>query len=269
MPSRVISAPTAEPVTRDEAKLHVGQDQSDDDDLIAAMCRAARAHTEEKTGRALVAQTRQLWLDDWPRGDTIRLPRPPLRKVVAVRYYDTDDTVATLAATNYDVDGFSEPGRVVLSYGSAYPSTLLRPTNSVVYEFVCGYEVPFTVNASTDVITAAGHWFVDDERVRVRASGGSDAALPTGLSADTDYYVISASGDTLQLSATSGGSAIDISDTGTGTFFIGAEETPPDLRAYINLLVGAMYAEREVEVTGTVAAKLTYADHLWRPYRVL
>ena len=41
--------------------------------------------------------------------------------------------------------------------------------------------------------------------------------VPTGFTAGTVYYVVSSSGSTFELSATSGGSAINSSSTGTGT----------------------------------------------------
>lgn len=71
----------------------------------------------------------------------------------------------------------------------------------------------FTVVAATDVITAVGHGLLNGDRVRV----SSDTALPAGLAAATDYYVISATADTFKLSLTDGGASVDITNTGTGT----------------------------------------------------
>lgn len=71
----------------------------------------------------------------------------------------------------------------------------------------------FTVNASTDVVTLAGHGLSEGTRIRV-ASG---TTLPAGLSAATDYFVRDVTPNTFKLSATAGGSAVDITNTGTGT----------------------------------------------------
>lgn len=82
-----------------------------------------------------------------------------------------------------------------------------------------GHEEPgdgttFTVDAGTDVLTLTDSTEVSDgDRVRLTTTD----TLPAGLSAATDYYWIAASS---KLSATSGGSAIDITDTGTGTHTI-------------------------------------------------
>jgi hypothetical protein len=73
-------------------------------------------------------------------------------------------------------------------------------------------EADFTA-ATTGIITSAGHGLVDGDLIHV----STDNTLPDGLSASTDYYVIEAATDTFKVSATSGGSAVTIGDTGTGT----------------------------------------------------
>ena len=67
--------------------------------------------------------------------------------------------------------------------------------------------------AVTDIITSASHNLSNADVVKLTTTG----TLPAGLAVSTDYYVISATTDTFKLSATSGGSAVDITGTGTGT----------------------------------------------------
>lgn len=71
----------------------------------------------------------------------------------------------------------------------------------------------FTVDASTDTITANAHSMVEGEAVTLTTTG----TLPGGLATGTTYYVRNPTTNTFQLSATSGGSIIDITSTGTGT----------------------------------------------------
>ena len=72
----------------------------------------------------------------------------------------------------------------------------------------------FTADASTNTVTTVGnHGRSNGDRVRVKAH--AQGALCGGLNAEIEYYVISASASTLQLSLTAGGSAVDITDTGT------------------------------------------------------
>ena len=61
----------------------------------------------------------------------------------------------------------------------------------------------------------SGHDFVNNDKVTYSSGGGVAIG---GLVDGQDYYVRSISGDTIQLSATSFGSAIDIIARDTGSF---------------------------------------------------
>ena len=67
--------------------------------------------------------------------------------------------------------------------------------------------------ATNDTITSDAHGLSDDDTVRLTTTN----ALPGGLSTATTYYVIESATNTFQLSASKGGTKIDITDTGTGT----------------------------------------------------
>ncbi len=75
-------------------------------------------------------------------------------------------------------------------------------------------QAAFTAANATETFTSAAHGLSDGMCIQVKNSGG---ALPTGLSALTNYYVITATTNTFQLSATKAGSAVTISDDGSGT----------------------------------------------------
>lgn len=72
----------------------------------------------------------------------------------------------------------------------------------------------FTADAGTDIFTAASHGYEAGDPVTLTNSGG---ALPAGLSTSTTYYVLAPTTNTFQLSTTSNGSAVDVTDAGTGT----------------------------------------------------
>jgi uncharacterized phiE125 gp8 family phage protein len=115
------------------------QPYSAEDTLISALITVAREWCEKYLNKALITQTWELWLDDWPCEDYIKIPLPPLQSVTYVKYYDTDDVVATMDSGEYFVDVKSEPGRVSLNYSESWPTTTLRPINGVYVEFICGY----------------------------------------------------------------------------------------------------------------------------------
>jgi hypothetical protein len=72
----------------------------------------------------------------------------------------------------------------------------------------------FTGIASTDIFTSPGHSFVNTDRV-VLLDLPNDS-LPTGITQGTLYYVVGVSGDTYQVSTTSGGAAVNFSANGSG-----------------------------------------------------
>lgn len=137
----LVTAPTAEPVSTADMKAHLRVDAAftDDDDFIAALVKAARRHLEEVSGRALITQTWDYFLDAWPSGNSIAVPRPTLQSVTSVKYTDVDGVQATFSSASYFVDIKSEPGRIVLNDGESWPSESLRPANGVEVRFVAGY----------------------------------------------------------------------------------------------------------------------------------
>lgn len=138
MPSKLLTGPTAEPVTLDEAKRHlrVEADITDDDALITALIVAAREGAEHLTGRALLAQTWELALDAF--ADEISLPHPPLTGVTSIQYVDPDGALQTLAADDYLLDSHSTPVRLTPAYGVCWPDTR-RQANAVLIRYTAGY----------------------------------------------------------------------------------------------------------------------------------
>ena len=164
MSLNLITPPAREPLSLALAKEHLKIDSTftDDDNLIQGLIIAARKYCEGFQNRAYLTQTYDLWLDHFPSGKYIDIPLPPLQSVTSIKYYGTDDTEYTLAATEYDADTKGFVGRVVLKYSKTWPSTVLRPSNAVVVRFVAGYNTySSTVSTSTVTVTkAAGDAFV-------------------------------------------------------------------------------------------------------------
>jgi uncharacterized phiE125 gp8 family phage protein len=140
MSLKLKTAPLIEPVSLDEAKLHLRIDTDDEDTLIASYITAAREYCEGFQNRTYINTVYELWLDEFPSDDEIELPNPPLVSVTSVDVYDTSNTkTADTTLTNYYVDSYSNPGRLCLAYNCSWPSTTLREHNGICITFTAGF----------------------------------------------------------------------------------------------------------------------------------
>ena len=179
---QVTGAPAVEPVSLADMKLHLRVDHAHEDDLIEAFMDAARAYAEKVlTYRAFVTQTIEATLDDWP-GREIHLPRPPLRDVNSITYFDEDNTPDTVDLADVFIDTASEPGKIVLNRGEEWPDTVLRPANGIVIEYEAGYGVAADVPAEfkQGLKLIVGHWYRNREAVDLQAARGGVIQVPMG-----------------------------------------------------------------------------------------
>lgn len=137
-----IADPSDEPVTLAEARLHLRMDAGNtaEDDLISALIKAAREQAEHTLGRALLAQTWEVVLDEFPgTDDAIELPMPDVLSVVSIKYVDTSQLEQTMDQADYALDSAASPGWVAPAYGGQWPTDVLDSTNVVRVRFTCGY----------------------------------------------------------------------------------------------------------------------------------
>lgn len=182
MALKLVTAPAGQVISTDEAKSHSRIDISDDDTLVAGFIQAATNWVETFLRRALVTRTYDLFLDAWPDGDTITIPRPPLVSVASVTYTDDAGSEATFASSNYVVDAVSAPGRVVLTASAGWPSATLQVVNGVVVRFDAGYgvatAVPQVFKQAIYLLTA--HFYEHREQV---ITGTIVTEIPMGVKA--------------------------------------------------------------------------------------
>lgn len=257
---QLITSPSVEPVSLEEAVLHCRVDSTADYPLVRGIVQAAREWVEQKTGRALIEQRWQASCDAFP--SVLELGHPPLVAVESVKYYDTNGVDQTVSSLDYLVDLVSEPARIVPAYAKSWPSARCQP-NSIRARFIAGYACGVTADASTDTLTHSGlRTIANDQVIRLSNSGG---ALPGGLAAGKDYFVVQTAGAAFKLSLTQGGSAIDITDAGTGSHFIG--EVPKSIVDWMLIAAATMYEHREQTVAGVVS-ELKFVDRLLDRYTV-
>jgi len=121
------------------------------------------------------------------------------------------------------VEGYNGTQKVVYFYNGNVPVQVYSGgTDTTALMALVG---GFTADSGTDTFTFASHGLTNGTAVQVRNNGG---ALPAGLAIDTEYYIVSAAANTFQLSATSGGAAINITTNGTGTQYVYKSLRPAD-----------------------------------------
>ena len=235
-------APYVEPVTLAQAKRQCREDGTDEDTFITSLIPVARQYVETYCNQQLVAATFEQKLDHFPCGNRICLNWPPLIGTPVITYIDTDGTTQTLSTSVYEVNTRSLPGYIKLAYNQFWPTTRCQQ-DAVTITFTAGFATPFTVDTATNILTLKGRNPTTGERVRLT---GSEGTLPGGLSLNTDYYVIGASGSACQLSTTSNGSGVDITSAGSGTYFIGT--VPECATQAILLLINHLFQTRSAKV---------------------
>lgn len=182
------TAPTAEPVTRDEVKLHSRISHTDEDSWIDSRIKSARLYVEAYTKRQLVTATWELRLDGFPPSDVtpIRVPLPPLSSVSSIAYLDTNGDSQTWSSSEYQTDAKSEPGRIMPAEGYSYPSTQADTFNTVTVTFVAGYGAASAVpdRFKTAILMLVDHWYEHRAAVSDRPSQNVEMAVQSLLMQD-------------------------------------------------------------------------------------
>lgn len=142
MTTVVYTAPTEEPVTATEAKLHAKIDTTADDALITILISSVRQLAELELGRKIITQTLDTYFDEFP--DEIVLM--PLQSVTSIAYDDVDGVNQTISASEYRVDTYGHHSRITPAYGYSWPSTR-QQTNAVKVRYVAGYGLSAAVPA--------------------------------------------------------------------------------------------------------------------------
>lgn len=147
--SVVKTEPASEPLTLAQVKeyLKLESDFTDEDFVLNNLISDARIFAEKRCCRSIIKQVRTQYMDGFPLCDSIQIMYGPLfDNVVAVRYYDDNDTLQVMSPSDYWVDSTSDIGRVVVK--NSWPSVKSRP-NAVEIEYNAGYgESPSDVPAS-------------------------------------------------------------------------------------------------------------------------
>lgn len=208
---KLITAPSVEPLTLQEAKDQLRINTTDQDARITAYIAAARQFCENFTNRAFITQTWELWLDSisymwkdargpWWDGTRegplsllsqqaveIDIPRPPLISLVTVTTFDVNDNETTFYdsgnTASLETDTISEPGRIHLTYGTIWPGNLRR-MNAVRIQYQAGY------GATSDTVPGPIKVAIAELVTHYYENRGDSKEAPPSVEAMLNPYVV-------------------------------------------------------------------------------
>jgi hypothetical protein len=193
-----VSGPPGEPVTLSEVKNYLRIDGAQDDAMLTGFITAAREAVERYTGRKLMTQVWDLFMDAFPADfkidalqdgfnegalseyliprKSLELPYFPLQSIEFLKTYNDAGTEFTMDPSGYIADTNSEPGRIGLTSVGSWPTTNLRPLGGIVIRHKVGYGdtaelVPFVFKQAT--MEWVGQFY--------STRGCSDASVPSGV----------------------------------------------------------------------------------------
>ena len=185
----VVTPPNYEPITLDEVKAQCRLDDVTDYDTdLKFLIQVAREKVENDSERALVDQTRRVWVDQFPnagaRGQITLNPFPsqpwlyggamqaleiavkPVTSITSIIYMDQSGTWVTWDPSKYIADTVTYPVRITPQYGLIWPICRVR-INAVQVTFQCGHPSAGLIPAAAKhaMRLLVGHWFENREAV--------------------------------------------------------------------------------------------------------
>lgn len=146
-----------EPVSLPSVKKYLRLDCGNEEDAtLYDLIRAAREYVENETDLSVATQTWKLTLDSFP--DVIYLPKPPVKSVTSIKYYDANGVQQTLATSAYQVDISSQTRpRIISVDGEPWPDLDDR-SSPIEIVFISGFAaVPPTLKQA--ILLLVTHWY--------------------------------------------------------------------------------------------------------------
>ena len=165
---KVDTAATTPIFTTAEAKDFLKVDTTADDTIIDNLVAAATESCQIYTNQYFINTVVTQYSDNWK--EFYSLYKSPVSSITHIKYYDTNDSLQTLAASNYILDDTYKPSRIGIAVDGELPNVADR-INAVQVKYTVGYGT-----ASTDVpegirtafILTVGNWYENRQSLITR-----------------------------------------------------------------------------------------------------
>jgi len=136
--AEIVTRPTQEPITLEQAKKQVEIATSDDnhDDHLRDLIQSAREQWEVDTDTACCTQTWRVKAEYFHDG--LVLPKRPVQSITSIQYYDGYNVLQTMSSSIYQLD--SAKSQLRIQYQQVIPMTLGRFDDWTI-TYVAGYSV--------------------------------------------------------------------------------------------------------------------------------
>lgn len=183
----LVTAPTSEPFTAEEAVEYVRQLAGVDTARLGELVVAARQFVEERTSHRLLTQTRRLSIDGFPcHRDWVPLTSAPVQSVAWVKTYNDAGAETEIDPATYWLDApAGDPARLVFR---STPSRM-REQSGLRIQFVAGYTaaeaIPAPLRLAMQMLIA--HWYVNPTGM---ANGSVPRELDFSVTTLLEPYVV-------------------------------------------------------------------------------
>ena len=182
----LITSPTSEPITLNEAKLHLRVNNTLEDSLITNLIVVARQWVENYTWRPLMTQTFDVVYDTLDSKELI-INKSPIQSVTSFKYIDQNGVEQILDTSKYVVDLLGQPGRIKLDSIPNTKDTL----NAYKIRIVCGYANAAAVPQlhKSAMLLLIGHLYENKQQVQSQALSEIPFGVKVLLDSDHNRYI--------------------------------------------------------------------------------
>ena len=184
---KVDTAATTPIFTTAEAKDFLKVDTTADDTIIDNLVAAATESCQIYTNQYFINTIVTQYSDNWK--EFYSLYKSPVSSITHIKYYDTNDSLQTLAASNYILDDTYEPARIGIAVDGELPNVADR-INAVQVKYTVGYgtastDVPEGIR--TAIILTVVNWYENRQSV---ITGRTATELPLSSQYLLDQFKI-------------------------------------------------------------------------------